>query len=398
MTAPVPVPWQQRPRLHLVLTTTSILCIIAMYIAVSRTERSSIDLYGAVGQAKAVCAQMELEERGAVQNLIRDAPPTRPPSTDVHVHFVLCPANDFMDTIDDGIVNGALDALAAIRGLLMQASSSGSGRGMINMVDEIPSLSATFSKASPIICRRKSARKKANDKSAPTAEEAASAGSLVVGATTQQWVVFTAVHASPVDATTCKRDHNRRMWCSVVALPPRADDALGASNATGQGEGRTSIRKWTGSVIASILGVSNFRDVGEMRRYLAARRYVACRYVVAALESLSTVLEAAPTMPLAISLGNGITEAVDAIAQERRAGAGNRSAIRSRLVRSAEQVEQCVLDPSLLPQMFLPLDHLLAIHMSFLLPVVVAFLAGVALSLKEWKRQRKARRAAQATS
>ncbi|CUG63197.1 GPI transamidase component Tta1, putative [Bodo saltans] len=370
-----------------------------MYAALSSTERSSIDLQDAVRRTASVCRDIDAHARTVAVAV----PPTRPPPMEIHVHVILCPATADDDAMIDTMPSSLYGALATIRGLLNYAASNGGSRGTVNMVEEVPALSMTLSKSPLRVC--KAARKTRGETTAAagsnvhddededemTAEEAASVGSLVVDATTQSWVVMTTVRqqSSPIEATsTCQRDHNRRMWCTLV-LPSTLESHNNTTN--DGGSVRMGVRKWVGGVVASILGIQSFHDIDGVRSYLTNRRSAACRFVVYALSGLAQVLDAAPTMPLAVALGDSISKSVDAITLR---PPSTDSVEATRTVRSAAVVERCSMDPSLLPQMFYPLEHLLAVHLSFLLPVVVAFIAGLGLTLKEWKRQRKAQRAA----
>jgi hypothetical protein len=407
--APAPLPWQRQPRTHLVLITAAIMCLVGIYAALSSTERSSINLEDAIRRTRAVCGDIEAPTSAptsAKANYVL-VPPTRPPPINIHLHLVLCSADDTDATdglIDDAMVSTLYDALATIRGLLNLAASDGGGRGRVNMVEEVPVLSMTLSKSPLRVCKASTrAADNVNDDEEMTTEEAASVGSLIVGATTQSWVVMTTVRRTVLrsvgtaasSSSSCQRDHNRRMWCELL-MPHTSGESRSATNVTQASDDKAKVRTWVGGVVASILGVQSFRDVVGIRAYLTSRRFAACHYVVSALSGLAQILEAAPTMPLAVALGKAIDQAVDSITY-RHGTATSTDTVSTRTVRAAEVIEQCTMDPTLLPQMFYPLEHLMAVHLSFLLPVIVAFLAGLSLSLKEWKRQRKVQRAAQET-
>jgi hypothetical protein len=403
-TTPATLPWQRQPKTHLVLITAAIMCIVGIYAALSSTERSSINLEDAIRRTRAVCGGIVAPTPSKANYVL--VPPTRPPPINIHLHLVLCSADDTNATdglIDDAMVSTLYDALATIRGLLNLAASDGGGRGPVNMVEEIPVLSMTLSKSPLRVCKAASTKAAGNvddDGDDMTAEEAASVGSLIVGATTQSWVVMTTVRRAVLRSvgaaasSSCQRDHNRRMWCDLV-MPPVSEESRNATNTTQAFDDHAKVRTWVGGVVATILGVQSFRDVPGIRAYLRSRRFAACHYVVSALSGLAQILEAAPTMPLAVALGDAIDHAVDSITYRYGTTAtSSTDTISTRTVRAAEVIEKCTMDPTLLPQMFYPLEHLMAVHLSFLLPVIVAFLAGLSLSLKEWKRQRNVQRAA----
>jgi hypothetical protein len=79
-------------------------------------------------------------------------------------------------------------------------------------------------------------------------------------------------------------------------------------------------------------------------------------------------------MPLQRNLGWQLLNVVDGIHSERQ------------YVKSANRIEAVTQDLSLVPQVFFPWEQIAVIHLSFLLPLVVAFTAGVGASVKYSRR------------
>ncbi|KAF5222973.1 hypothetical protein ECC02_004061 [Trypanosoma cruzi] len=125
------------------------------------------------------------------------------------------------------------------------------------------------------------------------------------------------------------------------------------------------------------LQLDSFRDASTVRRWALEREAQSCKYALRALQQLELSVNAHPEMPAPLDVAETIGRLQSLI------DAGE-------LIQFARAADDLQFHPLLLPQLYIPWDQALVIHFSILLPVMMAGILGVRITVAARRRRRAA--------
>ncbi|CAM9752206.1 unnamed protein product [Chrysoparadoxa australica] len=129
-------------------------------------------------------------------------------------------------------------------------------------------------------------------------------------------------------------------------------------------------------------GIADWEMDALMRAWVKHHRHKASE----ALMSLGELVGKVPQMEVSKSLSAVVSSAVDALVLlDNTSGAGNLAAEMGHAREALKQAEQAYFDPTMVPQLYFPGEHLLAVYLPLVAPLLLPVVCGL---LQEYKRYR----------
>lgn len=370
---------EQGPLPFFILTVYSLLLIAATYEIISRVTRADLAFHDISARLSATCSELSALHVGDAAEV-----PTRPPPRSIHVVFVLCPRDAFTDAQLSLASDEIHDAAAVVQGKLLKQATRlvrrkyvpdelSWGEDVAVAEDDVWDRRYTLSRELPSVQVAVASRRECISNETFTIHS-------ILDASIDPWVVLLegpkipAGDGAGAGAPSCtKLGSSQRIRCRLASVAE-----VQRVNSTKA----PRLRLVVASAVMAALGQAEevgslLSDTTALERYLRQRQISSCQYAASAIAGLAHILDVSPTMPLQRAVGEAIQDAVTRLV-----------ALRG-VVHAANDIQLQVSHPSIVPQGFLPLEHVLAIHLSFLMPFLVAVVAGLGATLKFRKMQLK---------